>query len=157
MLAESIHADHFSIGSLIREKHIHDERVHQGELLPDNVVNPVVQEEVSAVNPSTAIIIDGFPRRLTQKQWLDQLLMKEGRTDVHVLHLDVSDEEIDRRLASRGREDDTPQAIALRKRIFAQEVAPVIASYEEDGVLHTITGEGEREEIQTNIADELGL
>lgn len=157
MLARMLGADHFSIGSLIRKKHIDDERVHQGELLPDDLVNRVVREEITAVDPSTVILIDGFPRRLTQKNWLDQLLQKEARNDVRVVHLEVSDDEIDSRLRSRAREDDTPHAIALRKRIFMQEVVPVIASYKEDGVLHTIPGEGEIEEIQANIVKELGL
>lgn len=157
MLAETLKADHFSVGSLIRQKHIDDERVHRGELLPDALVNDVVREEIRSVDVATPILIDGFPRRVSQKEWLAQLLRDEGRTDVRVLHLAVSDGEVDNRLSSRGRKDDTPQAVALRKQIFAREVIPVIEAYTADGILYSIDGEGEVEDVQKRIISELGI
>jgi len=152
LLEAKFAATNFSVGSLIRDQLADDERMQQGQLLPDGEVNKIVIEAVSAVGDDTPIIFDGFPRIASQQQWLDEYLQTIGREVTAVIYIVVSETEVDRRLHLRQRHDDTPEAIAQRKQVFNDHTLPVIAAYRKQQKLITIeSGDGSPAEVSAQI------
>ncbi|MBN1476220.1 nucleoside monophosphate kinase [Candidatus Sumerlaeota bacterium] len=77
--------------------------IDEGQLVPDDTVNTLVRETIAALDPATpGILFDGYPRSLPQAEALEQILRDcDGHGVDLVLSLDVSDEEVIRRLAAR--------------------------------------------------------
>ena len=52
-------------------------------------------------------------------------------------YLQTTDQETIRRhqLASRGRDDDTPEALAIRLDVYKEKTIPVLKAYEDKGLL----------------------
>lgn len=73
----------------------------QGELVPDEVVDAMVEECLRKADPTKGMLFDGFPRTPYQARFLDDLLASMGRRLDAVIYLKVSDEEIVTRLAGR--------------------------------------------------------
>ena len=73
----------------------------QGELVPDEVVDAMVEECLRKADPAKGILFDGFPRTPYQARFLDETLASMGRRLEAVIYLRVSDEEIQQRLAGR--------------------------------------------------------
>lgn len=86
---------HTALGILARKYMEH------GELVPDEVVDAMVEEWCDHVPVERGILIDGFPRTAYQARFLDELLQRLGRTLDAVVYLKVPDEEIVRRLSGR--------------------------------------------------------
>lgn len=139
-LRDVMNAQSLSAGSLIRHHLKDDPRVVRGELLPHEEVVAIVGEAIQATDDEQPIIFDGFPRAIKQKQWLDEHLAQHNRPLAAVFYLKVDEVEINRRLAQRGRSDDTPQAIARRKQWFNEKVLPVLELYRDSGQLVEIDG-----------------
>ena len=70
-----------------------------GDLVPDAVVIRMIRERLSPGEDN--FLLDGFPRTLAQAQALDQMLADLGAPLDAVLLLEVSREELVRRLAGR--------------------------------------------------------
>ena len=71
-----------------------------------------------------------------------------------VVYLDVSKEEVIRRLTARGRADDTPKIITNRLEVYERETAPLLEYYEDE--LIKIKAEGSTpEEIAQTIIDKV--
>ncbi len=73
----------------------------QGELVPDEVTDAMMEEWLWHIAPEQGVLFDGFPRTLAQAQFLDDLLPTMGRTLEAAVYLSVSDAEVLRRLAGR--------------------------------------------------------
>lgn len=73
----------------------------QGELVPDEVVDAVMEEWLWHRAPDQGVLFDGFPRTVTQARFLDDLISTMGRKLEAAIYLNVSDTEIMRRLAGR--------------------------------------------------------
>ena len=75
--------------------------VQRGELVPDDVVNGLVEEWIWTTSPSQGILFDGFPRTTFQSAFLEGALGDMGRKFDAVIYLEVSDEEVVKRLSGR--------------------------------------------------------
>jgi adenylate kinase len=75
--------------------------MQRAELVPDEVVDAMVEECVGKLNPDRGTLFDGFPRTAYQARFLDDLLAQHNRAVDAVLYLRVSDSEIVRRLSGR--------------------------------------------------------
>ena len=72
-----------------------------GELVPDEVVDAMIEERVGAVGAAPGMLFDGFPRTVHQTVFLDGLLAQlKSRLDA-VVYLQLADEVIIARLAGR--------------------------------------------------------
>jgi adenylate kinase len=78
-----------------------DKYVQRGELVPDDIVNGLVEEWIWTTTPSKGIIFDGFPRTTFQAAFLDETFREMGRKFDAVIYLDVSDEVVTERLSGR--------------------------------------------------------
>ncbi len=72
-----------------------------GDLVPDEVIVGVIVEALESAEARDGFILDGFPRTTPQAEALDAKLEELGRAVNAVLLIDVSDEEVVRRLGGR--------------------------------------------------------
>lgn len=126
-----------------------------GDLVSDELTGELVSDRLSQEDAAAGFLLDGYPRNRSQVGHLDEILTDQGVALDAVIALDVPREESIARIALRaqeqGREDDTPDAIAHRLEIYERETAPILAVYEERGVVDTIDGVGTLDEITERI------
>jgi adenylate kinase len=72
-----------------------------GDLVPDEVIVGVIVEALGSAEARDGFILDGFPRTTPQAEALDAKLAELGRAVNAVLLIDVSDDEVVRRLGGR--------------------------------------------------------
>lgn len=73
----------------------------RGELVPDEVIIGIMRERLAAADCAKGYILDGFPRTVEQARALERLLGETGGQLTAAVNLDVSDEEVVRRLSGR--------------------------------------------------------
>lgn len=118
-----------------------------GQLVPDSVVIGIIADRLKQDDCKVGFLLDGFPRTIAQAESLDQMLVEAGTPIDVVLELKVPEEELFRRLASRARADDTPDAIRQRLVSYANQTMPLLDYYGKKGLLQSIDGLGTVEEI----------
>ena len=112
------------------------ELLAKGEFAPlDMVVKLIKQEIAKAPN---GYVLDGFPRNLEQLKEMHDANIEINR----VIYLDVSVDEVIRRLTSRGRVDDTPEIIKNRLKVYDRETGPVVDYYKGKKEFHSVKAEG---------------
>ena len=72
-----------------------------GDLVPDEVIVGVIADRIDSDEARDGFILDGFPRTTPQAEALDAKLAELGRAVTAVLLIDVSDDEVVRRLGGR--------------------------------------------------------
>ncbi len=72
-----------------------------GDLVPDDLIVAMAADRLQQEDAEDGFILDGFPRTLQQAEALDRQLAKLGRRVTAALLIDVSDEEVIRRLSGR--------------------------------------------------------
>src|SRR4051794_23994054 len=77
------------------------EYMDRGDLVPDEVIVGVIAERIDSTEALDGFILDGFPRTTPQAEALDAKLDELGRAVTAVLLIDVSDDEVVRRLGGR--------------------------------------------------------
>lgn len=77
------------------------EYMDRGDLVPDEVIVGVIAERIDSAEARDGFILDGFPRTMPQAEALDAKLAELGRGVTAVLLIDVSDDEVVRRLGGR--------------------------------------------------------
>jgi adenylate kinase len=73
----------------------------RGDLVPDEVIVGMIGERLGLPEAADGFILDGFPRTAPQAEALAEKLSELGRELTAVLLIDVSDEEVVRRLGGR--------------------------------------------------------
>jgi adenylate kinase len=73
----------------------------RGDLVPDEVIVGVIAERIDSEEAREGFILDGFPRTTPQAEALDAKLAELGRGVTAVLLIDVTDDEVVRRLGGR--------------------------------------------------------
>lgn len=131
-----------------------------GKLVPDSVVLGMIKDELARPEAKDGAIFDGFPRTAGQAELVDRTLAERGQRLNHILLLDVTEDELVRRMRQRsqieGRTDDTPEAIATRLQVYQRDTAPLIAHYAQRGIVHRVPGTGTVDEITGEIKRIIG-
>jgi adenylate kinase len=118
----------------------------RGDLVSDSVINGVVAERLAKPDiTQCGVLLDGFPRNLAQADALEHIVGK-GHIDA-AINLDVPVKVVTERMLKRGREDDSPEAIARRLALYEEQTAPLIAWFSDRGVLVTVDGLGTEDEV----------
>lgn len=125
--------------------------VHNGLLVPDELVTAVVESILSSEPYRQDCVLDGFPRTVPQAEALDVILARQGRAVDAVINLVVPEEEILRRLLLRGRPDDTEEVIRQRLTVYAEQTRPVLDYYARQGKLYTVDGNADIETVHQRI------
>lgn len=124
-----------------------------GKLVSDEVVVEMVQETITKSEYANGYILDGFPRTVAQAEAFDALLAERGEQVDAFVAMEVPEEELVQRLVNRGqgREDDTPDKIKVRLKVYEQETAPVMEHYRKKGMYKSVNGLGTVDEIQQRL------
>ena len=73
-----------------------------GQLVPDKIVNGIVDEALNKPEAQRGFLLDGFPRTVAQATALDEMLARRGRKIDYVISLEVPVEVLVDRLSGRG-------------------------------------------------------
>lgn len=182
-LADEFDLEHITTGDALRankdmetEYGTPREYMDAGELVPDGLVNEIVE---AAIDEADGFILDGYPRNLSQVEYLDSI------TDLDaVVFLDVGEDELLRRLTGRRvdpetgdvyhtefnmpdddeiverleqRDDDTEEVAAERLEVYRENTEPVVEHYRETGDLIEVDGEADPDGVFDRIVDAVGL
>ena len=104
------------------------ELLSKGEFAPTPIVINAVKERLQKPDAQKGYIFDGFPRSVQQAEMME----KANIEDDHVINLQVSEEEVIRRLTARGRADDKPEIIKNRLKVYERETAPLLTYYKDE-------------------------
>ncbi len=176
-LTETYDIEHITTGDALRANKDMEtefgtprEFMEAGELVPDPVVNEIVEV---AIEDAEGFLLDGYPRNETQVEYLEEI------TDLDVVAvLEVAEEELIDRLTGRRvcedcgrsfhvkydppetdgvcdacggelyqRDDDTEETARDRIEVFEENTAPVIEHFRETGDLVEVDGEQSPEDV----------
>jgi adenylate kinase len=73
----------------------------RGELVPDEITIRMILERSDQPDCASGCLFDGFPRTSQQAEALDQALKEQGRAIDKAIYIEVSDEELVKRLSGR--------------------------------------------------------
>lgn len=174
LLSKELSLPNVSMGGLYRS-HIKQETsigleakdyIERGELAPDTLTNQLIEETLGEPVYASGIILDGFPRTVSQKIFLDEKVGKYS-----VIYVDISKDEVLKRIQGRlqcadghtyhteynppkeegvcdtdqlpltKRNDDTEEYLLKRIEMFDEKTKPLLEAYKENGKLHIIKGE----------------
>ncbi|MGB1117821.1 MAG: adenylate kinase [Parvibaculales bacterium] len=134
----------------------------RGDLVPDEVVVGIISERIQAADCANGFILDGFPRNVSQARALDGVLVEKGIDLDAVIELAVDPEILIARILKRAqesadgpRDDDTEEALQHRLRVYEEQTAPVADFYAEKGILRTLDGMQEIDEVTRQIRSAL--
>lgn len=132
----------------------------QGQLVPDEVVVGMIRSALENNPQAKGFLFDGFPRTKEQSIALDKLLKEKSAAINVVLALDVTEEELIKRLLNRGltsgRTDDVNEEI-IKNRIaeYHKKTSAVADHYKQfDKVVH-VKGEGSVDDIFGALSGEI--
>ncbi|GAO42410.1 adenylate kinase [Flavihumibacter petaseus] len=132
----------------------------QGQLVPDEVVIGMIRSALDANPEAKGFLFDGFPRTKAQSEALDNLLAQRNEAINVVLALEVTEEELVKRLLNRGltsdRSDDRDESI-IRARIaeYHKKTSAVADHYRQFDKVVGVKGEGTVDEIFDALCGEI--
>lgn len=137
------------------------EIIEAGELVPDALTNEIVADRLAQDDAAEGFLLDGYPRTVDQVHALDAVLAEKGAALDAVVLLEADTDAVVARLLNRalveGRADDTEDVIRHRQEVYAAQTAPLIALFDGRGILVSVDGLGEIDEVAERIATALDL
>lgn len=147
-----------SAGQLLRDTHDIEllKEMQTGKLVTSEKVNELMGEALERAKNINRVILDGFPRELSQAKWLVDTQPLHQRSIGLVVVLEVPRSELLKRIEVRGRIDDTPEAVDERLKIYRTEMYPILSYLTEKGVnIAHIDGTGTVGQVHDRIMEEL--
>lgn len=161
-LAESYGPAHVSTGDMLRAAVAEGTELGRragalmdaGDLVPDDVMIGIVAERLAKPDVlEHGFLLDGFPRTPAQAEALEGILADNGVALDRAVNIDVPVDEVMQRMLSRGRADDTEEAIRRRLDLYESSTAPLIAWFEDRGLLAVVDGLGSEDEVFGRLRD----
>ncbi|HEX3426063.1 MAG TPA: adenylate kinase [Acidimicrobiales bacterium] len=135
------------------------EYLDRGDLVPDDLIRDIVVKHVNEADAKGGFILDGYPRNLAQAEEATRLAQGTGASIDGAIYLDVSREELLRRLLHRGesesRSDDEEATIRHRLDVFDSQTRPVADYFRARGLLISVNGEQPVEKVTQDIIEQL--
>ncbi len=123
-----------------------------GGLVSDEIINGIVAERFAHRDISeNGVLFDGFPRTVEQANALEHILTTLDQDLTIAINLEVPAETVTQRMLDRRRDDDTPEAIALRLKLYETETAPLLDWFDSRNSLRTVSGVGTEGEVFARI------
>jgi adenylate kinase len=121
--------------------------MNSGKLVPDELVNDIVDDYFHGPNPPQKFLLDGYPRTVAQAEFLKTTLADCNLNIDKVLLFDVAEDELIRRMNARrlaeNRADDDEATIRKRLDTYRQQTAPLVDHYRRQGLLAVIAATGD--------------
>ncbi|NLH65720.1 MAG: adenylate kinase [Candidatus Microthrix parvicella] len=151
----------------------------RGDLIPDDVLRGIVAERLAQHDAANGWLLDGFPRTPKQATDLDEIA--DPPLDL-AINLEVPEDVVVQRIGSRRgceasghiytvgdpaadsarceidgspvvqRDDDTEEAVRHRLALYAQQTEPLLGRYDRAGMLVTVDGVGDVDEVAQRVA-----
>jgi adenylate kinase len=170
-------ANHTKLGAQVKRI------VAGGHLVGDGLVGAVVRERLERHDWNYGFIVDGFPRNKTQVEFFLESYDIDGVIYLDLPDTEVQRRVLARRICSRcgldynliahhpkqedvcdvcggrllTRDDDTPQALAVRLREYHEKTRPVLDIFRRKEYVVTVDAARSAEEVQAEIRAKLGL
>jgi len=126
-----------------------------GHLVPDELTDALVAARLAEADAAAGFVLDGYPRNPEQVVALDRILSEQGQVLDGALEITLDENLIVERLLRRaeieGREDDSEPVIRERIAVYHAETAPVSTVYAERGVLNSVSGLGQHDEVAARL------
>jgi adenylate kinase len=156
-----------------------------GKLVPDEVVNGVIEEALDSPEAAKGFLFDGFPRTVAQATALDEMLRRRRKKIEHVILLEVPTDVLVERLSGRQtcpvdqtsygkdnppkrpglcdkdgaklvvRPDDMPDRVRQRMLEYLDKTALLTGYYKTRGVVRPVDGVGTVDEVEKRIEQAL--
>jgi adenylate kinase len=130
-----------------------------GEYVPDDLTNELVRDRLAESDAAEGFLLDGYPRTPAQVEYLDGLLAEQGVGIDAVVQLVADQDALVGRLLKRaqeqGRTDDNEETIRRRQQVYQEQTAPLVAVYQQRGLVVDVDGLGPVDEVGDRIADAL--
>lgn len=152
-IAQKYNLKHISTGELLRAEIAAGTElgkqakslIDAGSLVPDEVVEGMIESTFNNTTGVSGFLLDGFPRNIAQAEDLDKILEKRGEGVTAVVSLMISDdlirERIKHRAAIEGRADDASDTtIANRIKTYHAQTEPLIDYYKKAGKYYECDG-----------------
>ena len=152
-MVEKYNLRHISTGELLRKEIAAGSElglkakalIDAGALVPDEIVEGMIESEFNTVKDVEGFLLDGFPRTTAQATALDGMLAKKSEEVTAVVSIMIPDEMIKERIKHRasieGRADDAnDETIANRIRTYHDKTEPLVGYYKENDKYHEIDG-----------------
>ena len=132
----------------------------KGQLVPDEVVIGMISSALDANPDAVGFLFDGFPRTATQAEALDKLLELKNNSINVMLALDVTEEELVKRLVKRGEtsgrtDDNNDHVIRTRILEYHKKTSPVADHYKKANKVVMVKGEGSVDDIFRGLTKEI--
>ena len=133
------------------------EYMDRGELVPDELIVAMIRDELESLDEKP-VLLDGFPRTVAQADALADTLEERGRRLDAAVLIDVPDDVVVERISGRhqDRDDDTPETVKERLRVFHRETEPLVEYYNERGLLQRVDGESDADALTAKVSAALG-
>lgn len=167
-LADHYGVEHVASGDLLRAEveagtevgQAVEAAINSGDLVPDDVMLEMIGQRLVAAAEQGGYVLDGYPRNLAQAKRAYEMARDVGNIELQgVVHLQVDRDELQRRMLARaeeeGRLDDTRATIEHRLEVFDQQTQPLVAYYTDRGLVHTIDGNQDVEDVTAAILEAL--
>ncbi|MBO6173022.1 MAG: adenylate kinase [Bacteroidales bacterium] len=164
-MAERFNLCHISTGDLLRGEMAKGSElglkakalIEAGELVPDEIVEGMIENKFNTVEGVSGFLLDGFPRTIAQAEALDKMLAKRDEKVSGVVSLMIPDEMIKERIRHRaaieGRADDaSDETISNRIKTYHEKTEPLVEFYKKAGSYNEIDGVGTIEEVRDRIS-----
>jgi adenylate kinase len=138
LLAEHLGCSWFSMGQLIRDNAIGQDRKDMlaGKIISDKVTLGIIDKTLQSIDTiKDECVFEGNPRSIAQAQWwLDQI--DQGRFSVKaVIHLVADIAVAEKRLVNRGRLDDhDDNVVETRFNEYKKSITPTLAYLKDHGI-----------------------
>ena len=168
LLSQKLNLPVLTSGDLIREAAANDTGVigesckktlMEGKYVPDSEMFVLWKRRLKQPDAKGDWIMDGFPRNISQAEFLHAKLNKYGYKVELVFYLNLSEEESYKRLVKRGRPlhpgsdelHDSPKRIKSRLEIYKDGEAEVLNYFRQEGVLVEIDADQSIDDVHSDI------
>lgn len=137
-----------------------DVSMKQGKFQPDFLTNALfISNAVHNVDGTSHLFVDGYPRTVDQLLVTQTFLEYVKRENPIFLNIEVSKEEVKKRMLLRGRGDDSDSAIDSRLAEYDRTVVPMLEAVKGNPFfkLMNINGEQSVEGVHNDIIAALGI
>ena len=120
----------------------------KGDYVDTKIVLDTLEARLQRKDTKRGYVLDGFPRSMQQVREMERRNIGYD----HVVFLDVAEDEVVRRLTSRGRADDKPDIIKNRIAVYKRETMPVIKHFENKMLNIRVEGGEQIEDVAANLS-----